>query len=133
VVKCLKFVSAIETGKTINQIMAEGQIEGPVAQGIGFAFNEKQVLNEGKVVNDGFIDYKIMCTEDMPEIETILIETGDPIGPFGAKGIGEAGLVPTAPAIANAIYNACGIRCHELPITREFILNNLRKAKGGNP
>jgi len=131
-VKILKFISAIETGTTINQIMAEGQIEGPVAQGIGFTFNEKQVLNEGKVVNDGFLDYKIMCTEDVPEIETILIETGDPIGPFGAKGIGEAGLVSTAPAIANAVYNACGVRCHELPITREFIYNSLQEQKKGS-
>ncbi len=131
-VKILKVVSANETGTTINQIMAEGQIEGPVVQGIGYAFTEKQVIDEGKVVNDGFIDYKIMCTEDIPEIETILIETGDPRGPFGAKGIGESGLVPTAPAIANAIYNACGIRCHELPITREFILNALKEKKSGD-
>jgi putative selenate reductase molybdopterin-binding subunit len=128
-VRILKVVSAHETGTTINQIMAEGQIEGPVVQGIGYALTEKQVLNEGKVVNDGFIDYKIMCTEDIPEIETILIETGDPRGPFGAKGIGESGLVPMAPAIANAIYNACGIWCYELPITREFILNALRQKK----
>lgn len=129
-VKILKFVSAIETGTTINQIMAEGQIEGPVAQGIGFTFTEKQILSEGKVVNDGFLDYKIMSTEDVPDIQTILIETGDPLGPYGAKGIGEAGLVSTAPAIANAIYNACGVRCHELPITREFIVNSLRELKG---
>ncbi len=131
-VKILKFVSAIETGTTVNQIMAEGQIEGPVAQGIGFTFNEKQVLDEGRVVNDGFLDYKIMCTEDIPEIETILVETGDPLGPFGAKGIGEAGLVSTAPAIANAIYNACGVLCHELPITREFIFNSLKEQKKAN-
>jgi xanthine dehydrogenase molybdenum-binding subunit len=131
-VKILKFVSAIETGTTVNQITAEGQIEGPVAQGTGYALTEKQVLSNGKVLNDGFLDYKIMSTEDVPDVETILIETGDPLGPYGAKGIGEAGLVPTASAIANAIYNACGVRCHELPITREFIVNSLKEQKKGS-
>jgi CO/xanthine dehydrogenase Mo-binding subunit len=128
-VKILKIASAIETGTTVNQTMAEGQIEGPVVQGIGYALTEKQVLNDGKVINDGFIDYKVLSTQDIPEIKTILIETGDPRGPFGAKGIGEAGLVATAPAIANAIYNACGVRCYELPMSREFILNSLGRKK----
>ena len=128
-VRVLRMASAIETGTTVNRKMAEGQIEGPVVQGIGYALTEKQVINDGKVVNDGFIDYKVLSTQDVPEIETILIETGDPRGPFGAKGIGEAGLVATAPAIANAIHNACGIRCYELPISREFILNALQLKK----
>jgi xanthine dehydrogenase molybdenum-binding subunit len=130
-VKVLKVVAAQESGTTINQMMAEGQLEGPVIQGIGYALTEKQVLDEGKVVNDGFIDYKILSSEDICEIETILVETGDPHGPFGAKGLGEAGLVPTAPAIANAIYNACGVHCYELPITREFIYNSLQEQKKG--
>ncbi len=130
-VKVLKVIAAQESGITINQKMAEGQIEGSVVQGVGYALTEKQVLAEGKVVNDGFIDYKILSSEDIPEIETILVETGDPEGPFGAKGLGEAGLVPTAPAIANAIYNACGVRCYELPITREFILKSLKEKKAG--
>ena len=85
------------------------------------------ILENGEVINDGFLDYKIPSIGDIPEIETILIESNDPHGPFGAKGIGEYGLVPTAPAISNAIYNACGIRVHELPISRELILEELRK------
>ena len=126
-VKIVKMTAAQETGTTINQTMAEGQIEGPLAQGIGYAFTEKQVLDEGRVVNDSFLDYKIMSTVDCPEMEVILVETGDAGGPYGAKGIGESGLVPTAPAIANAIYNACGIRVRELPISREFSLDALKE------
>ena len=132
-VKVLKVVSAIETGTTINQTMAEGQIEGPVVQGIGYALTEKVILADGKNLTDGFLDYKILSAEDIPEIETILVESGDPNGPLGAKGIGEGGLVPIAPAIANAIYNACGIRVRELPISREYILNALREQKKGSP
>jgi 4-hydroxybenzoyl-CoA reductase alpha subunit len=131
-VKILKIVAAHETGRTINPQMAEGQIEGSVVQGIGYAFYEKLVLENGKVFNDGFLDYKIPNIGDIPEIETILIETHDPDGPFGAKGIGEPGLVPTAAAIANAIYNASGIRVRELPITREFILNALKERASGD-
>ena len=126
-VKVLGIVAAHDTGKTINAAMAEGQIEGAIVQGIGFALMEKLILNNGKVVNDGFLDYKIPTIGDVPEIETILIETDDPYGPFGAKGIGEPGLVPTAPAIVNAIYNATGIRIKELPITPEKILRALKE------
>ncbi len=124
-VKIVKVVAAQETGRTLNAAMAEGQIEGSVVQGIGYALMEKLVLANGKVVNDGFLDYKIPTIGDIPEIETILIETDDPFGPFGAKGIGEPGLVPTAAAICNAIYNASGIRIRELPISREIILEKL--------
>jgi CO/xanthine dehydrogenase Mo-binding subunit len=126
-VKVLKVVAAHETGRTINTAMAEGQIEGSVVQGIGYALMEKLVLENGKVVNDGFLDYKIPTIGDVPEIETILIETHDPRGPFGAKGIGEPGLVPTAAAIANAIHNACGVWVRELPIKRENLLEALKK------
>jgi CO/xanthine dehydrogenase Mo-binding subunit len=126
-VKVLKIAAAHETGRTINPTMAEGQIEGAVVQGIGYALMEGLTLQNGKVVNDGFLDYKIPTVGDIPEIETILIETDDPHGPYGAKGIGEPGLVPTAPAIANAIYNAAGIRIKELPITPEKILRALKE------
>jgi CO/xanthine dehydrogenase Mo-binding subunit len=128
-VKILKFVAAHETGTTMNEMLAEGQIEGSVMQGVGFAFMESMTLDNGRVVNDGFLDYKIPTFGEQPEIDVQLIETGDPHGPYGAKGIGEGGLVPTAAAFANAVYDASGIRVTELPITREFILNALRKKK----
>jgi CO/xanthine dehydrogenase Mo-binding subunit len=131
-VKVLKVAAAHETGRTINPTMAEGQIEGSVVQGIGYALMEGLILRNGKVVNDGFLDYKIPTIGDIPEIETLLIETEDPHGPFGAKGIGEPGLVPTAPAIANAIYNATGIRIKELPITPEKILRALKEKQAAD-
>ena len=98
-----------DTGRTINTVMAEGQIEGSVVQGIDYAFYEKLVLENGRESYDGFLDYKIPNGGDISEIETILIETVGPHGPIGAKGIGKPGLVPTAAAITNAIYNASGI------------------------
>jgi xanthine dehydrogenase molybdenum-binding subunit len=78
-------------------------------------------------VNDRFLDYKIPNIGDIPEIKAICIESVGTNGPFGAKGIGEPGLVPTAPAIANAVYDAIGVRFHELPITREKVLEALKE------
>ena len=121
-----KVVAAHETGTTINAMMAEGQIEGAVVQGVGYGLMEHMDLNQGRVINDGFLDYKLPTFGEQPEIDVRLIETGDPHGPYGAKGIGEAGLVPTAAALANAIYNATGIRVRDLPIKREFIVNALK-------
>jgi xanthine dehydrogenase molybdenum-binding subunit len=126
-VRVLRVVAAHETGTTINQTMSEGQIEGSVAQGIGFALMERLVHQDGRIVNDRFLDYKIPNIGDLPEITAILVESEGTRGPFGAKGIGEPGLVPTAPAIANAIYDAIGVRFHELPITREAILAALKE------
>jgi xanthine dehydrogenase molybdenum-binding subunit len=78
-------------------------------------------------MNPNFLDYKVLTAKDVPNIEPIVIETNDPFGPFGAKGIGEPGLVPTAPAIANAIYDAVGVRIKELPITPERVLAALKE------
>lgn len=83
--------------------MAEGQIEGSVVQGIAYTFYRKSVLENVRIFNDGFLDYKIPNIGDRPEIETILIETVGPHGPFGSKGIGESGMVLIAAAIVNAI------------------------------
>jgi len=128
-VRVLKVVAAHETGTTINQTMAEGQIEGAVAQGIGFALMEELVYEDGRIINDRFLDYKIPNIGDMPDIEAICVESIGTNGPFGAKGIGEPGLVPTAPAIANAVYDAIGVRFHELPITRERVLKALEERR----
>ena len=125
----LKVVAAHETGTTINSVMAEGQIEGAVAQGIGYALMEEVIQENGRVLNDGFLDYKIPNIGDIPEIDAICIESLGTNGPYGAKGIGEPGLVPTAPAIANAIFDATGVWLRELPMTRERVLKALREAK----
>lgn len=126
-VKILKYIAAHDVGRAINPMLLEGQVYGGVVMGIGYALMERLILKEGKVMNPDFLDYKIPTAADVPEIEPVMIETNDEAGPFGAKGIGEPGLVPTAPAIANAIYNAVGVRIRELPITPEKILAALKE------
>ena len=126
-VKILKYVAAHDVGRAINPMLLEGQVYGGATMGIGYALTERLILKNGKVMNPNFLDYKMLTAKDVPNIEPIVIETNDPFGPFGAKGIGEPGLVPTAPAIANAIYDAVGVRIKELPITPEKVLAALKE------
>jgi xanthine dehydrogenase molybdenum-binding subunit len=126
-VKILKYVAAHDVGRAINPMLLEGQVYGGATMGIGYALTERLVLQNGKVMNPNFLDYKMLTAKDVPNIEPIVIETNDQFGPFGAKGIGEPGLVPTAPAIANAIYDAVGVRIKELPITPEKVLAALKE------
>jgi 4-hydroxybenzoyl-CoA reductase alpha subunit len=128
-VRILKFIAAHDLGKAINPMAAEGQIEGSVLQGIGYTLMEEMVWDEGVLLNPNFQDYRAPFIWDVPEMKTILIESNDPDGPFGAKGIGEAPLIPTAAAVANAIDDAVGIRVRELPITPGKILRHLRDQK----
>lgn len=116
-VNIINFVAAHDLGKAINPMGAEGQIEGAVLKGIGYALSEELLWRRGETLNSNFLDYKTPTALDVPPIKIILVESEDPIGPFGAKGVAEPGLVPTAPAIANAIYDAVGVRIKELPIT----------------
>jgi 4-hydroxybenzoyl-CoA reductase alpha subunit len=126
-VKVLDFVAAHDVGKVINPMMAEGQIEGGGLQGLGYALSEGLVWEEGIVLNPNFQDYRIFYINDVPRIKSIMVESIDPDGPYGAKGLGEPGLVPTAAAIANAIYDAVGVRIKSLPITPEKILRALKE------
>ena len=93
--------------------------------GLGYALTEEAIVKEGRVLNPDFLDYRLFTSADMPEIESIIIETDDPQGPFGAKGVGEMGGTPTAAAIANAIYDAVGIRMTQVPMTPERVLKAL--------
>lgn len=95
--------------------------------GIGYALTEGLIIKDGRILNNNFTDYRILRACDAPEIDAIIVESNEPTGAFGAKGVGEATMVGTAAAIANAIYNAVGIRAKELPITQERILEELRK------
>jgi len=92
--------------------------------------SEQVILEKGETMNPNFRDYKILTAKDVIPIEAPVLETHDPEGPFGAKGIGEPGCVPTAPAIANAIYDAVGVRITDLPITPERVLAAIREKKG---
>jgi len=129
-VKILRFVAAHDVGKVISKQAVNGQIYGGIAQGLGYALSEEYKTHNGRSLNPNFLDYKIFSAPDMDfPIHIECIETDDREGPFGAKGVGEPGLVPTAPAIANAIYDAIGVRIRDLPITPEKILAALRKRK----
>ncbi|MBI3059386.1 MAG: molybdopterin-dependent oxidoreductase, partial [Deltaproteobacteria bacterium] len=125
--KVLKIVIAADVGRAINPTSVEGQLEGSVVQGIGYALSEETVINnEGITVTDSFASYKIPTTLDLPEIEVILVEHPIASGPFGAKGLGELGIGAVAPAIVSAVCDAVGVRITELPITPEKILDGLR-------
>jgi xanthine dehydrogenase molybdenum-binding subunit len=134
-VKVLKITAAHDVGRVINQMGIEGQVEGGISQGLGYALMEDLQLSEGFVQNATFTDYKIVTTTDLPRLDVSFIETYDPAGPYGAKGIGESPLIPVAAAVANAVYNATGVRIPELPMTPERVLTHLMKAReeGGDP
>ena len=116
-VKVLKITAAHDVGRAINPTLVEGQIEGGIAQGIGMALMEEFFPGKGENLHD----YLIPTIGDVPPVESILIEDPSPAGPFGAKGIGEQALIPTAPAILNAIYDAVGVRIYKLPATPDKV------------
>jgi CO/xanthine dehydrogenase Mo-binding subunit len=122
----LKITAVHDCGKAINPMLAEGQIEGGVAMGVGFASMEKMVVKDCVVKNPDFTNYIIPTAVDIPEIITCIVERPESTGPFGAKGIGEPSLLPTAPAIVNAIRDAVGIKINDLPVTPEKILLALK-------
>jgi CO/xanthine dehydrogenase Mo-binding subunit len=126
-VTILKLVSVADCGTVINPTSAEGQQEGAIAQGIGYALTEHLLVEDGRPLNPNFSDYKIPCTLDMPPLDVDFADSYEPTGPFGAKGLGEAGLDPTAAVIANAVHDACGVRIRELPITAEKVYWALRR------
>jgi 4-hydroxybenzoyl-CoA reductase alpha subunit len=125
-VTILSIVAVHDVGRAINPLLIEGQIEGGISMGIGYALTEKLMIDNGRTLNPSFASYKIVNSTEMPEVSTLLVETLDPHGPFGAKGVGEPATIPTAPAIANAVYDAIGVRIFDLPITAEKILGALR-------
>jgi putative selenate reductase molybdopterin-binding subunit len=131
-IKILKFVSVHDCGKAINPLTAEGQIEGGVVQGLGYTLMEGLIWENGQTLNPNMVDYKIPTSLDIPIIEPIFVETYEPIGPFGAKGLAEPALVSVAPAIANAVYDAIGIRINDLPLAPEKIWRAIRKKEGGD-
>jgi len=129
-VKILRMAAAHDVGRVLNPPALKGQIYGALAQGVGYALYEELKSERGRILNTNFRDYKIPTAGEMDfPIDLDLIETNDRFGPFGSKGVGEPGLVPTAPAIANAVCNAIGVRIKDLPITPEKILRALREKK----
>jgi CO/xanthine dehydrogenase Mo-binding subunit len=129
-VRILRIVAAHDVGRALNVTTTEGQMEGATAQGVGYALFEEVKFEKGVMLNPGFLNYRIPTALDIPPITSLLVETIDPAGPFGAKGVAEPAMTPTTPAIANAIYDAVGVRVKELPITPQKVLEELKKKKG---
>jgi CO/xanthine dehydrogenase Mo-binding subunit len=129
VVKVVKIVAAHDVGTAINPVGCEQQIEGAAIMGLSNTLLEEFKTERGRILNDNLGDYKVATIKDLPEIVPILVETFHPEGPFGAKGIGEPAAACTAPAIANAIFDAVGIWIKDLPITPEKVLEALRREK----
>jgi CO/xanthine dehydrogenase Mo-binding subunit len=126
-VDVLRVVAAHDCGTAINPMLVEGQVQGGVAMGIGFALSEEVLYAEGRQVNPSLTNYMVPTAMDVPHVEVVIVDNYDPTGPFGAKGVGEPTLVPTAAAVANAIYDALGVRITSLPATPEKILRALRE------
>ena len=125
-VRIKKFTVGHDCGQPLNPMSVEGQIEGCIGMGIGYAISEQLIFENGQTMNPSFLGYGIPTADQMPEIKISHVITDDPHGPFGAKETGEGSLDPAAPAIANAIYNATGVRIKDLPITAEKILKGLK-------
>ena len=125
-VRVIRVVAVHDVGRVINPTFAEGQLQGALQQGLGYALTEEMKTDgRGRVTNPSFADYKIWTVLDMPPLEIQFLGEDDPSGPFGAKGVAEPGLVPTAAAIANAIFNATGLRIRELPMNPERVLSEI--------
>jgi aldehyde oxidoreductase len=124
-VRVLKITAAHDVGRAINPTLIEGQIEGGAAQGLGQALMEEFFPGKGENLHD----YLIPSAGDMPPVESILIEDPSPVGPFGAKGIGEQAVIPTAPAILNAIHDAIGVRIRRVPATPDRIRAAILEAR----
>jgi xanthine dehydrogenase molybdenum-binding subunit len=123
----IEMVNTHDIGRAINPAIVEGQMEGGAQQGLGMALSEELYFSEdGKVLNNGFTDYKMLGPSDMPKMTNIIIEEPDPFGPFGAKSVGETGLCTPVGAVANAIYHATGVSVTDLPITPEKVLKAIK-------
>ncbi len=125
VIRIVKLVGAYDCGKAINPLSARGQIMGGVMMGVGLSLYEEMVYEEGQIVNPNFMDYMIPTISEAPPMEVFLVENPHPLGPYGAKGVGEASIVLIPPAIGNALYRATGARLRELPLSPDRVLNAL--------
>jgi len=131
-VKVLRFIVAQDVGRAIHPSYVEGQMQGGVAQGIGWALNEEYIYDQaGHLLNAGFLDYRVPVASDLPMIEAILVEVPNSNHPFGAKGAGEVNIVPSMAAVANAINNAIGRRLTDLPMSPPKVLDALDSGRRG--
>jgi len=133
-VEVLRIVASHDCGTPINPMLVEGQVEGGISMGVGFALQEEILFNaNGVQINPNLTNYIMPTSLDMPEVEVDIVDNYDPSGPFGAKGVGEPTLVPTAACILNAIYNAVGVRITSLPATAEKVFNAIQAKRNAEP
>jgi CO/xanthine dehydrogenase Mo-binding subunit len=122
-VKILRYTAIQDVGRAIHPSYVEGQMQGGVAQGVGWALNEEYIYDkDGRLENPGFLDYRVPVASDMPMIETVMVEVPNPRHPFGARGVGEVPIVPPMAAVANAIAAAIGVRLRDLPMSPPRVL-----------
>jgi len=132
-VTILRYTTAQDAGTAIHPSYVEGQMQGGVVQGIGMALNEEYIYNQkGRMENPGFLDYRMPVASDLPMIETVIVEVPNPKPPYGVRGVGEVGIVPPLPAVANAIHNAVGVRLREAPMSPVKVLKALNQKNGTN-
>ncbi len=130
-VEILRYTAVQDVGKAIHPSYVEGQIQGGVVQGIGWALNEEYIYDDdGHLLNASLLDYRMPTALDLPMIETVLVEVANPDHPFGVRGVGEVPIVPPAAALANAIYDAIGIRPSELPMSPARVLEEIWEKNG---
>jgi xanthine dehydrogenase molybdenum-binding subunit len=131
-VRVIKMVAASDVGRAVHPKSVEGQLEGGIHMGIGFALSEELKIDAatGVSINPNFLDYKIYRSGDMPEIKVIIVEPIDPQSVYGVKGVGEMTVIATAPAVRNAIFNATGAKVFRLPLTSENVLVALKEREG---
>jgi 4-hydroxybenzoyl-CoA reductase subunit alpha len=121
---------AHDCGFAINRTSVEGQMEGSLSMGLGEAmFEEVQFDEKGRILNANLGEYKIATSLDMPNVKSIIVESNEPNGPFGAKEVGEGAIMPTIPGILNAVYDAVGERIHELPLTPERVFRAIQRKR----
>ena len=131
-VQILRYTAAQDAGKAVHPSYVEGQFQGGAAQGIGWALNEEYYTSpDGVMLNSSFLDYRMPTSLDLPKIETIVVEVPNVNHPFGVRGIGETGIVPPAPAVANAIADAIGVRLYQTPMNPGRILDALMQKRNG--
>ena len=134
-IQVLRVTGFMDAGKAVHPGYAEGQVQGGIAQGIGWALNEEYYYtSDGSMANSTFLDYRMPTTLDLPMIEAVLVEVPNPRHSFGLRGVGEIPIVPPLAALSNAVYHAVGVRMARLPISPGALLEAMEaKARGETP
>jgi len=129
-VSVIKAIGATDVGKAINPLGLQGQVEGGVIMGIGHALTEEFIVEEGQIITDSLSRYRMPSIHHVPEeIKVIIVENPTADGPYGGKGVGEISTMPVPPAIVNAVYNACGVRFHTIPIDQDWLAGEIKNKK----